>query len=206
MSLSPISSPARGGHRRYRAAHGRRVARACSRGRRVLLGALLLWAAAQTPALAQRPCADFSWNVRHERELFASAPRSLHAGTGAASAPSIQADRLYALQLAPQQQVHFITGPGKQVLSGGDYAGVVRLRVPQAGSYRVSVDAPFWIDVVAAGKLLPTQDFQGQRGCALPRKIVEFVLPAHQDLWLQFSDEPRMQLQVTVTRSPPPRE
>jgi hypothetical protein len=170
-----------------------------------LLGALLAGAAAGSPAWAQRPCADFSWNVQHERNLFASQPQMLSAGTNAASAPSIRADQFYNLQLSPQQQVHFVTGPGKVVLSGGDYAGLVKLRVSQAGTYRVSVDAPFWIDVVANGKMIGTQDFQGQRGCLPPRKIVEFVLPADQDLWLQFSDEPRTQLHVTVTRSPPPK-
>jgi hypothetical protein len=170
-----------------------------------LLAALALCATLASPAFAQPACADFSWNVQHERDLFASQPRAVTAGTSPSSAPGIQADHLYDLQLAPQQQVHFVTGPGKVVLSGGDYAGLVKLRVSRAGSYRVSVDAPFWIDVVAGDKMLPTQDFQGQRGCRAPRKIVEFVLPAHQELWLQFSGQPRMQLHVTVTRSPPPK-
>ncbi len=203
MSLPEVSMPTAPTVTRTaaRALPRRRAARAPL----PLLSALLVCAAAGAPAWAQRPCADFSWNVQHERDLFASQPQALPAGSTPASAPSIHADRFYELQLAPQQQVHFVTGPGKVVLSGGDYAGLVKLRVSQPGSYRVSVDAPFWIDMVSDGKMLATQDFQGQRGCRPPRKIVEFVLPANQELWLQFSNQPRTQVHVTVTRSPLPK-
>jgi hypothetical protein len=196
MNPCPLSSATR--HKRLAARPGKPAALP-------LLAALVLCVPVAAPASARQGCADFSWNVQHERDLFASRPRPVAAGTSPSSAPSIQADHFYDLQLAPQQQVHFVTGPGKVVLSGGDFAGLVKLRVSRAGSYRVAVDAPFWIDVLAADKMLPTQAFQGQRGCRPPRKIVEFVLPADQQLWLQFSGQPRMQVHVTVTRSPPPK-
>jgi hypothetical protein len=78
------------------------------------------------------------------------------------------------------------------------------LKVAQPGSYRISVDVPFWIDVVAAGKELPTEDFTGLRGCSSgPRKLVQFVLPANEELLLQFSGATRAQLRMSVTKAPP---
>ena len=160
----------------------------------VLAGSLL--AASAVQAACGR---DFSWDVHQERALFAGAPHTLHAGSAPAAAPRIRTDQFYALRLAPQQQVQFEAPPGKTMLTDGDYAGVVKFTVPRAGSYRVSLDGTFWIDVVADGKLLATQDFQGQRGCGGPRKIVEFVMPAHQQLWLQLSGSSAAQVHVSIT-------
>jgi len=161
-------------------------------------------AAPAAPAAARAGCTDFVWDVHHERSLFAGPAQSLRAGTAPASAPSIRADHFYALQLSPQPHVQFEAPPGKVMLTDGDYAGLVRFRLAAPGSYRVSLDRPFWIDVVAHGKLLPTEDFQGQRGCRAPHKIVEFMMPAHEELWLQFSGASAAQVHVAITRAPAP--
>jgi len=151
--------------------------------------------------VAHADCKDFSWDAHQERAIFASQPHTMQAGKAPAAAPLIQPDHFYALQLAPQPQVQFEAPPGKSMLADGAYAGVVKFTVPQAGSYRVSLDLPFWIDVIADGKLLPTQDFQGSR-CDGPHKMVEFVMPAHQQLWLQFSGSTSPQVHVSITRAP----
>jgi hypothetical protein len=166
------------------------------------LVALILGSMAGVPAWARAACSDFSWDVHQERALFAGQAQLLPAGSTVAAAPSIHPDQLYDLHLTSQPQVQFGTPPGKAMLADGAYAGMVRLRVAMPGSYRLSVDVPFWIDVVSDGKLLPTQDFQGQHGCSEPRKIVEFELPADRELLLQFSGATSAQLHLTVTRSP----
>jgi hypothetical protein len=95
--------------------------------------------------------------------------------------------------------------PGKVMLADGAYGGLLRFRVPHSGDYRVSLDAPFWIDVVADGKLLGTEDFFGQRGCERPVKIVVFHMSADQDLWLQISGARRATAQITLTQAPATR-
>lgn len=147
-------------------------------------------------------CHDFAWDVHQERALFAGEAHSVQGGTTAAATPTVRPDRLYTVQLAPQPQVRYVTAPGKVALSDGAYGGMVKFTVPHSGSYRVSLDAPFWIDVVADGRLLGTEDFSGQRGCANPRKIVIFKMPAGQQLWLQISGAHHAQAQFTVTAVP----
>lgn len=58
------------------------------------------------------------------------------------------------------------------------------MTVAQASSYRISLDAPLWIDVLANGGALAARDFQGRAGCSAPHKIVEFELPANTPLTL----------------------
>lgn len=163
-------------------------------------------AMAASPAWADQSrsqgCHDFAWDVHRERALFAGQAHSVQGGTSAATTPTVRADRLYEVQLTPQPQVTYVTAPGKVMLSDGAYGAMVKFSVARTGSYRVSLDAPFWIDVVADGKLLGTQDFSGQRGCANPRKIVIFQLPARQTLWLQISGARRAQAQLTLTAAP----
>jgi len=155
------------------------------------------------PARAQgQSCHDFAWDVHQERALFSGPAHSVQGGTTAAATPTVRPDRLYTVQLAPQPQVKYVTAPGKVMLADGAYGGMVKFRVPRSGSYRVSLDAPFWIDVVADGQQLGTEDFGGQHGCANPRKIVVFHMPAGQQLWLQISGARRAQVQFTVTRAP----
>jgi hypothetical protein len=151
---------------------------------------------------ADDPCGGFSWNVTHERSLFAGKARSEKAGSELANAPAIGTDHLYELALTAQDQVHFRTPPGKQLKPDGAHAGLVRLKVAKAGLYRISVDQPFWIDVVSGDELVHSTDFQGVAGCKAPHKIVQFLLPASQDLVLQVSGLPSAQARLAVTFAP----
>jgi len=149
------------------------------------------------------PCGGFSWNVSHELALFASTPTPGSAGTDVAQAPLLQTNRLYELSLAPQEKVHYVVPPGKKALADGASGGLIRFRVESAGPWRIALDQPFWVDVVADGKLIPARDFQGRPGCEAPHKMVEFVLPAKQDLLLQFSHAVNSRVRVTITASAP---
>ena len=102
-------------------------------------------------ALADDKCVDFKWDASREHALFAGTPETLKAGADFKSAPTIEANKLYALQLLPQGQVTFMTAPRKDNTTVGANAGLASLRIAVPGNYRVSIDAPFWIDVVADG-------------------------------------------------------
>jgi hypothetical protein len=91
----------------------------------------LLASAPATQAFAQDPCGGFKWDVSKERALFATSARPTPAGKDAASAPVIEPNRLYQLQLEPEAQVAFSQAPGKKPPGDGSYAG---LAVQASGS------------------------------------------------------------------------
>lgn len=157
--------------------------------------------AAGAPPAAQ-PCSGFKWDVTHEFALFAGPATELQAAKAPGSAPPISSDRLYELELSPQSEVAFEVPPGKRMITDGAYAGVLRFEVAKPGSYRVSVDVPFWIDVVGGGQLVATKDFQGQQRCAAPHKIVEYELAAARPYFLQVSAAAKSTVRLSITRSP----
>jgi len=152
---------------------------------------------------ADDPCAAFTWDIRHERTLFAHEARQLAAANAAAASPTLTTDRLYQLQLKAQPEITFITRPGKKVPNEGEtYAGLASLSVETAGVYRIALDQPLWVDVIANDSLVQAKDFQGHPGCKAPHKIVEFLLPARIPITLQFSGGRVPTVKLTVTRSP----
>ena len=154
---------------------------------------------------AAEPCNDFSWDVHQERALFGSTAAPAVAGKVRESAVPLFVDRLYQVQLSPQNEVTFVAGPGKKMLSDGAYAGLAAFDTSAPGTYRVSLDVPFWIDVVANGQLVASKDFQGARGCNAPHKIVAYELPAAKHLVLQFSGATSASVRVAITRVPEPK-
>jgi|SRR5580698_700648 hypothetical protein len=166
----------------------------------VAVGALV-GTMASVPGHAADPCDGFTWNVAHERAVFAMPAASVSAAAAAGAAPTLAIDRLYDIALTPQDKVRFVLAPEKKTLADGAYAGMVTLHIPAAGKYRVSMSEGFWIDLIADGKFVPTDDFTGSHGCRAPRKIVQFVLPAG-DLTLQFANTNSPGVQVTVTAAP----
>ena len=165
------------------------------------LAAVLVLPLAPTYA-AVDPCAAFSWDVHHERDLFSKQPVDLASGKALADAPALTPDRLYELELRAQPEVTFSLPPSRTWPEEATYAGLARLTVETAGVYRFALDQPAWVDVVAGGALLPSRDAQGRVGCSTPYKIVEFVLPAGKPLVLEFSASVTPSIRVTVTRSP----
>jgi hypothetical protein len=152
-------------------------------------------------AHAAGACDAFKWDVRHERALFATQAQDRKAGRAVASAPVIFLDELYRLRLAPQDQVALAISPGKKAHRDGARAGLVRVHIAAAGLYRVALSQRFWVDVVEEGRLVPSVDFTGARGCSSPHKIVLYRL-APGDLLLQMSGWASAQTDLTVTRAP----
>lgn len=161
----------------------------------------VIFAGAALPARSDEACRDFKWDVAKERALFAGTPASLAAGADLKSAPSIEPNRYYQLQLTPQAQVSFAVAPGKQP-AAGTFAGVATVKISQRGNYRFALDAPFWIDVAWNGVLLPAQDFQGQHDCIAPHKIVVFDLSGPPPYVLQLSGSASQSVRLTITPAP----
>jgi hypothetical protein len=160
------------------------------------------FAGAADPARADDACIDFKWDVSKERALFAGTPTALTSAKDPASAPAIVPNRLYRLRLTPQDQVTFAVNPGKRTPAAGAFAGVAALKIPGDGAYRIAIDLPVWIDVASSGSLVAAKDFEGQRNCSAPHKIVEFELSGGRPYILQLSSGMSENVLLTVTASP----
>jgi hypothetical protein len=165
------------------------------------LAAMAVGTVVNLPLHAADPCDGFTWNVAHERAMFATPAVAITAAGAAGPAPSLAVDKLYGITLTPQDKVSFVLAPAKKTLADGAFAGMVTLHIPSPGKYRVSMSEGFWIDVIADGKFVPTDDFTGAHECRAPRKIVQFLLPAG-DLVLQFANTNSASVRVTVTAAP----
>ncbi len=160
------------------------------------LAACLLYAGS---VFAADPCSEYKWDVSNEVRLFASSPTARGVATAVEKAPAIAIGTLYALTLQPQESVRYPVAPSKKMLADGAFGGLMKLKVAQAGAYRVAIDAGFWIDLVSAGKSLPAADFNGQRQCVGPHKIVVYELPAGVELTLQIAQASENTARLTVT-------
>jgi hypothetical protein len=140
----------------------------------VLFIAATLLAAA--PALAQEPvgCDKFKWPLDHERALLAS-PSQL--SSGAAMAQPLAA--AVTLALVPLADAKLPVAPSHAPKSPDSDAGFVNAAaLPKAGTYRVTLAAPAWIDVIQNGHALQSTAFSGASGCAGLAKSVKFELSA----------------------------
>jgi hypothetical protein len=170
---------------------------------KALFAVLMLMAVqAVRAAPADDGCVDFKWDVSKERALFAGTPTALTSGKDAQSAPAVVPNRLYKVRLLSQDQVAFTASPARQAENKNVYAGLAVLKISTPGSYRISIDLPFWIDVVSNGTLVAARDYQGQHACRAPHKIVEFDLTGAQPFVLQFSNGVSDSVLLTVTPAP----
>lgn len=145
-------------------------------------------------------CDTFTWDVRQELAALQSQGHPVEAvRTPQPTQPPIALGLRYEVSLHPQREVSLAARPGKPMLEDDATAGMVALRVPAPGRYRVSITTAHWVDVVDAGTVLVSVDFQGRRGCPLVHKIVEFDLPAGRDLLLQLSGGDAAVAGVAVT-------
>ncbi len=160
--------------------------------------------ATATVAHADDPRSAFTWDLTHERALFATVARGLKAGTTPETAPVIEVDHAYRLALGAPAGVHFAAQPGNSTAADGTFAGLVRISVANGGTCQIALDQGSWLDVVADGTALRALDYQGRSGCSSPHQIVEFAFPAGKSLLLQLSGAGAPTVTLTVTRSPTP--
>src|SRR5262249_51817973 len=133
----------------------------------------MLGTAAAVPA--QESCLDFKWDVATERLFFGSEARDVPSGKDPSRVPVVVPDHLYRIALLPKAQLKYAVPPGKQA-STDTLGGIVLLNIARNGTYRVSLDLPIWVDVVGDDIRISPVDYQEQRSCDAPHKIVVFDL------------------------------
>lgn len=157
------------------------------------------------PAFGADPCAEYKWDIARERALHTGAAAEwVASGASVEQAALIKAERLYAVRLQPQEAVKLAAAPSKKMLADGASGGLLKLRVAEAGRYRIAVDTGLWLDLVRDGKLVDSNDFQGITECKTPRKIVLYDLPAGTEVVVQASASSTPDVRLSVTRVPTP--
>jgi len=149
-------------------------------------------------------CQASGWDMSRELKAFAKPPLGAAAGIGSSSTPLLRLDTLYALRLSAQGDVRFVEPPGQAPKAATPMAGLMHFTVPSSGRYRVTVDAPLWIDVVAAEGIVAPSAYTGWHDCSVYRKSVDFMLDAGQSVTLQFSGAATDLVRVTL--EPPPTD
>jgi len=141
-----------------------------------MLLAPLVAVGADAPPPATSDCPRAQWDMSQEVALFKDSATSLSSGTVASGAPRVELNKLYQVTLAPADHVSLARGSRPERKQDGN-AGLLAMDVPVQGTYRVSVDGPFWIDALGASGPIASTGFQGHQVCLLIHKSVEFALP-----------------------------
>jgi hypothetical protein len=118
-------------------------------------------------------------------------------------------DQKAIVNLLPQSAVAFRRAPERRQESSDRYGGMLVLRVPVDGSYRIGTSTAAWVDVLAStGAAVRPAKFEMQTACKDVFKTVVFPLRADEVYTLQLSASRTQALPVYVvphTRESPPR-
>lgn len=165
---------------------------------RLLLTALLL----SSPAAAQMAdCTPSNANLPHDLMAWAAPAQPLTAGLAAATAPDLPVETHMNLRLHPPADVSLARPPEQQRTPEAPHAGLLRLRIEQAGVWRVSAARPVWVDLLLDGKPMATSNFGEMAPCTSIRKVLEFPLQPG-DYLLQLSGNPGPDLELMVSLKP----
>ncbi|WP_141653148.1 hypothetical protein [Phenylobacterium immobile] len=96
---------------------------------------------------------------------------------GGASAAMLGLGQSAKARLTSGAEVVFPVAPQKTP-AGETYAGLFELNVPVAGTYRLSLSEPAWVDVVENGLLIEAAAHAHGPPCGTVRKMVDFPLKA----------------------------
>ncbi len=96
--------------------------------------------------------------------------------------------RAASVTLAPSRDVAFVATPTRTP-APVSYGGMMQLNVPVAGTYRVAIGAPAWIDMVSGGQVVASVAHDHGPACSGIVKTVDFALSAG-PATIEFSGAP----------------
>lgn len=175
-------------------------------GSALFAGAVLLArpAIAQVAPHAAPACAEVS-DSRLPADFagWASTASQLKASAGGAAdmVPLLPGDRPAEVRLLPAASVALPVAPGQARAPDKAHAGLVRIAIPQTGTWRLAASTPVWIDVVSGRTPVASSGHGRMAPCTSLRKVVEFPLDAG-DYVVQLSGNPGPDLRLLLTRKP----
>lgn len=157
------------------------------------------------PAAAQDPATDprcATVRVAMPAELARWSNRApLVAGATTRSAPVMVIGQAADVRLGAVDATTLPAAPGRAVPDNAPYAGLALFQVARAGTYRVALGAPAWIDVVRAGRALASSAHGHGPMCTGIRKMVDFRLTPGRYV-LQISGHDGANIPVMIVRAP----
>ncbi|MEH3036841.1 MAG: homogentisate 1,2-dioxygenase [Sphingomonas adhaesiva] len=167
-----------------------------------LAAPILAFTAIAAPAMAQDAATDprcAAVRVAIPPELSRWSQRTaLAAGTSTRSAPVLVIGRATDLRLTTADRVTVAAAPGRDA-EAGSTAGLALFQVARAGTYRVALGEAAWIDVIRAGRALPSTAHGHGPMCSGIRKIVDFRLTPGRYV-LQIAGTPAASVPVMIAR------
>jgi hypothetical protein len=133
-------------------------------------------------------CESSGWDMTREVTRFKSTAENVPAGASETGLPPLELDVLYVLKLRPQTEVKYLEASGRKSLVQSPLGGLAAFSVKTDGQYRITVDAPLWIDVVGPKGTVSPSSFIGWHECRLFRKSVEYALSGGESYLLQLSE------------------
>lgn len=120
-------------------------------------------------------CDKFKWPIDKELIVMIGDTIAIPSGTKLPNALPVSV----IVALKPFADVKLPAAPKRAPKSSDSYAGFVQAAAPpKAGTYKISLSAEGWIDVVQDGQTVKSSAFSGALGCEGIRKSVKFELAA----------------------------
>ncbi len=142
--------------------------------RSVIFG-LVAWTSAAAAADEPVGCDKFKWPVDKELAVMIGDTIAIPSGTSLPNALPVSV----IVTLKPLAEAKLPTPPERVPKAADSYAGFVQASAPaKAGTYKISLSAEGWIDVVQDGQAVKSSAFSGALGCEDIRKSVKFDLAA----------------------------
>ncbi|WP_439534246.1 hypothetical protein [Polymorphobacter sp.] len=137
-------------------------------------------------------------NLPTDLAAWARPPIPIAASAKTTNAPSLTPGTPARLTLHPSAGVTLAQPAGKVRTPANVHAGLIRVRIPAAGTWRVSASQPLWIDVLSGSTALPSGKFGALAPCTTIHKVVEFDLNPGDHL-IQLSGNPGPDVELMVS-------
>jgi hypothetical protein len=151
------------------------------------------------PALAQEPsgCDKFKWPLDKERATLTGSDLPKVTSGSRVNWPIPFAT---TLTLMPFAEARLSLPPERAPKSNESFAGFIELAAPaRSGTYKITLSAEGWIDVVQDGHRLKSLTATGATGCEGVRKSVKFELAAA-PFTVQFSGLEKSSVGIAIGR------
>ena len=158
---------------------------------------VLALCAGVVPSLAQEPagCDKFKWPLDKERATLTGTDLpKLKSGDKVAFPIPFGA----SLVLVAFGDAKLPTVPERAPKDPNSYAGYILVPAPKAGTYKITLSAEAWIDVVQNGQAIKSGAFSGAVGCEGIRKSVKFDL-AQAPVTIELSSVKDSAINLTVS-------
>mgnify|MGYP004519913833 CR=1 FL=1 len=128
-----------------------------------------------------------------------AALQGVTAGASVAAPATLALGRSARATLLPTDRVTFPAPPGRAA-EPATMAGVFAVDADSAGSYRVALSAPVWVDLVAGDKPLASVAHGHGPDCSGIRKTVDFRIPAAGRYLVQVANSAAPNVTVMISR------